>query len=73
MYRIATMAKGPNAAMLSGVKAETTDEKMRAGRPTCWQSQHGNVECHRSQVPTRLRMLTPLPYSGGNPPLLVMT
>jgi hypothetical protein len=34
MYKIATMARGPKAAILSGVNAETTDEKINAGRPT---------------------------------------
>jgi hypothetical protein len=36
MYKIATMARGPKAAIFSGVKADTTDEKIKAGRPTFW-------------------------------------
>jgi len=41
MYKIATIARGPKAAILSGVKAETTDEKINAGRPTfCGQFIH---------------------------------
>jgi hypothetical protein len=37
MYIIATIASGPKAAMLSGVNAETTEEKINAGRPTCFE------------------------------------
>lgn len=71
IYRIATIASGPKAAIFSGVKAETTDENIRAGRLTFYHQSTYPVGSRRKEL-TRLMKPTPFANWGGKAPFFVM-
>jgi hypothetical protein len=56
MYNTATIASGPKAAILSGVNADTTEEKIKAGRPTFY---HQYTLGQRRKERTKLTKPTP--------------